>query len=64
LHDGNYSSSVLHVLCSILKFPTGSVKPQIILTFSDVHSLYPGNGVSDAIIDFFSRLVIALCVQG
>lgn len=36
------------------------MKTKVILTFSDAHSLYPGNGISDGVIDFFSRLVIAI----
>ena len=43
--------------CSVVEHSYGSKKFRVLLTFTDIHSLYPGNGLSDAIIDFFSRLV-------
>lgn len=55
---------VLYVLCSVIKHPQ-TVKRGVLqsqLRISDVYSIYPWNGISDAAIDFYIRSVCKFCL--
>ena len=46
---------------SVLQHPPkacrrGSSEKSVSLLFTDIHSLYPGNGLSDGVIDFYKML--------